>query len=90
MVEQQTGRRPEQLEGPELPDELRYLWNWFVMLSNRRGGTGFGPAALTPVMIVSWCQLNRMSLLPYELEAIEALDDLYMAQQTKDAKKKAA
>jgi hypothetical protein len=77
IVQPHNCKQPERLEDL-LADELRYIWNWLMQVSNRRSGTGFGPATLTQTGLLYWRQLWRLSPPPFEIEAI---DDLYITQQ---------
>ncbi len=73
---------------PELPACLIYLWHWFLRLSNRRGG-GFGPAPLTHSNLRDFFELSGVWPTPWEIEQIEALDDLYLKILGEEEDKKA-
>lgn len=61
-------RKPPQLEeGPELPEELTYLWQWFRDLFS-------SSKALDHVEIQAWSQLNGIQLAYWELQVLRALD----------------
>jgi hypothetical protein len=81
IVAQQGGQVPDDAQPLELPAALAYLWRWFLDLSNARSGTGFGPAPITQLDLLAWCALHEVRLLPFELEAIRALDFLYLSAQ---------
>lgn len=67
------------ITAPELPAALRYLWNIFAMLHRCRGGNGFGPNPIAWSEVLAYCQLTRLSLTAWELEAIRLLDDAYLS-----------
>lgn len=68
---------------PELPPALSYLWTAFWRIRRRRTGGGFGPAAITWADIGAFSQLSGMRFAPWEIEAIELLDDAWLASQAK-------
>ena len=70
-----TGKMPATLaEIPPMPDELAYLWHWFLDLDAARGSNGFGISPLSYVEIKAWSDLTRNTLAPWEIEAIKRLD----------------
>ena len=82
-VYRQTGVLPEQLQDlTELPDCIRHVWVWFTRLSSKRvNGMAVGPIA--SLEIEAWCRLNAIAITPFEVHALEALDNVYMNQQSK-------
>src|SRR5690606_7242751 len=79
-----------ELACPPLPDGLGYLWRMFRRLSARRGGNGFGVNPIRHSDIEAFCRLTRMQLDPWEVEAIEDLDGLFLAEQARAAKERAS
>lgn len=73
------------LEEPPIPRAARALWDAFLSLASSRQ-TGFAPQALTYVDVEAWCRLNRVTLTPWELDTLMALD---AAALSVAAKKKA-
>lgn len=65
------------------------MWQWFVELSNRRGGTGFGANPITWEALQAWVVLTGNELQSWELDAIMTLDGIYMGILAKRAKTKA-
>jgi hypothetical protein len=63
-----------------MPEPLGYLWAAFLRLSRRRGSSGFGTAPITWEGIDGFLRLSGMTLAPWEIEVIEALDDLWRKQ----------
>lgn len=62
------------LSGPECPEELDYLWLWFVEISAGRGEGMSGAASLTWDSIDAWSRLTDTEIAPHEVRAIFALD----------------
>lgn len=78
---QQTGRRPPELDGPDLPPEGEYLWGWFLGLAGRRGTGAMGPAALTYPDLDAWARLTGRRPAPWEIRVLCRLDDAWLSQQ---------
>jgi hypothetical protein len=68
----------EELRGPPFPSELAYLWKIFGRLSNRRS-MGFAASPIGWADIDAFCRLSQTKLQPWEIEIIEDLDALYLA-----------
>lgn len=64
--------------GAELPPHAGYLWNTFVELSSCRAPTGFGSAPISFSEIDAYRRMKRTSLLPWEVDAIRALDEAFI------------
>ncbi len=65
-----TGVKPKQLvEQPPFPEELRYIWNWYLEM---RTGEW-----LTFTEIKSWADLTSQSIKAWEVDLIRTLDRLY-------------
>lgn len=64
----------EQLEGPEVPEVLDYLLDYFEELALVRGMgmSGWDPIGYTEIM--SWCHLTGTNLAPHEVKGLIALD----------------
>lgn len=71
-----------------MPEGADYLWRAFQRLSGRRTNNGFGQNPLTWQEIDAFVRLSGVALAPWEIEVIERLDGLYLAQQAKQAKTK--
>lgn len=76
-------RMAERPDPPELPDELAYLWMWFLSLHHRRGGNGFGPNRIAWGEVAAWCSLHGIRLAAWELDAIMRLDDVFLLTMSK-------
>jgi hypothetical protein len=55
-------------------------------MAARRGSSGFGPLPIGWDEIDAFCRLTGTRLAPWEVEFIEALDDLWMAESWKNSK----
>jgi hypothetical protein len=64
---------------PDLPYALRYLWNHFALLHRARTSNGFGPNPIAWGELSAYCTLMQVTLVPWEVEAIRALDDEFLA-----------
>ncbi|MGE4043588.1 MAG: hypothetical protein AB7F35_01950 [Acetobacteraceae bacterium] len=81
-VERQTGRRPAELDGPELPADGAHLWEWFLELCAGRGSNGFGPNPISWLDLLAWTTLTGTITRPAEIEAIMTLDRSWISQQS--------
>ncbi len=86
--ERQTGKRPPELDGPDLPPDLEHLWHWFLELHARRTSNGFGSNPLSWTDIFAWMTLTQPGARLEELKLVLALDNTWMASQAEDAVKK--
>ena len=71
-----------------LPDALRYVWDWFVDLSNGRGSSGFGPNPLSWPDYDAWCRMMGIQLEKWEFAALRRLDATYLMSQSGTKEKK--
>ena len=80
----QTGKMPDQLaNAPDMPEALAHVWIYFLELNRSRGNNGFSELHITFSEIDSWCRLYGISLEPWELSIIAALDNAYLTEQAK-------
>lgn len=58
-----TGKRPARLDGPALPDEIAYIWQWYC--------------SARPIdslaELKAWADLHGRRLLPHEIDLMRAL-----------------
>ena len=88
-VYRQTGKLPEQLAiEPDMPQSVAHVWQYFTELHRTRGGNGFGANPIAYMEIESWCRLSGISLYPWEVALITALDNAYLSEQAKQSAKK--
>lgn len=70
--------RKKKPKGPTLPAGVVHLWNAFAQLSAARTGNGFGPNPIPYSEIDAYSRLTGQAFLPWEVDAIRALDDAYV------------
>lgn len=78
----QLGKEAE-LEGPEFPDVIEYLWEFFLELHAARPMGGMGAGPLTFEGIKAWCELTHRCLQTWEVRAIKEIDAEWLQAQTK-------
>jgi hypothetical protein len=62
---------------------LFYLWRIFNRLRRRVGSNGFGANPITWPDIDAFCRHSRFYLVPWEIEILEMLDNVFLEQQSK-------
>jgi len=82
----QSGQMPGALEGPECPDVLRHLMEWFLELSSARGSSGFGINPIGYPDIEAWSRLTGARPSPYEVECLLALDRAFLQARAEKTK----
>ncbi len=83
-VWRQTGQKPGELETPDCPDELVYVWEWFCQLNCERGRSMEGTElALDSTKLANWCWLEKVRLSSFELRMIRQLDRAYLSPPPK-------
>ena len=76
-VWRQSGEKPDELNVPDCPDFLAYLWGWFVDLSGARQYTDQGqPLPLSYTEIMAWRDLMEVDASPSEIKTLKQLDIL--------------
>lgn len=78
QVERQTGRKPEELKGPEFPELLRHVWSAFLALSNSRNPAFSGVSPITFEQIRAFIEVTGTPLGPKEVSAIKRLDNVFI------------
>lgn len=76
----------EQLRVPPLPPSLTYLWSIFCRLSSRRTSNGFGINLITYPEIDAFQRVTGFRLMQWEVEMIETIDRLYLAEYARNRK----
>lgn len=64
----------------EIPEELQYLWGYFLSLSTHRQGGGMGPSGLAFTEIEAWGRFYGIELSPWELGVVLDLDTLWLKE----------
>ena len=77
---QATGVIPAQLaNAPALPLECADLWRAFINLRSACQSSGHGPGCLSYSEIDAYQRTTGECLLPWEVQAIRAADNAYLA-----------
>ncbi|MDB4913105.1 MAG: hypothetical protein JWM95_749 [Gemmatimonadetes bacterium] len=63
-----------ELEGPEFPESLDYLWRWFQELHRTRAAGMNGPEPMTHTEIDAWARLTNRTPDALEVDALLMLD----------------
>lgn len=63
---------------PPLPDGAKDLWTWWRELHAARTSNGFGPNPISFTEIAMWAELTWRNPYPWEVQALKALDLLYI------------
>ncbi|MDI4231454.1 hypothetical protein OZ411_01325 [Bradyrhizobium sp. Arg237L] len=74
----------EQLRCPPLPRSLDYLWRTYHRLRRRKGSNGFAMSPIEWPDFDAFVRHAGLRLAPWEVEAIEELDDLFLRSLTAD------
>ncbi len=82
-VYQQTGVLPPELDEPEIPTSLAYLWQWFQELSFSRSSHGYGHNPLSYGDMDAWARLTGRRLDPWEVQALKDVDVVFLSHATK-------
>ena len=72
------GKTPLALQPPTFPEDLLYLWEWFIDLGNARPQGYAGPAPISFSEIKAWSELMGIKLSGWEVEALKDLDIIYI------------
>lgn len=67
-----------EINEPDLPFSIEYLWKIFLRMSKRRSGSGFGGNPLGWWDMVGFQVATGIPLRSWEIEALEKMDDLYL------------
>lgn len=73
-IAEQTGDYSE-LEGPDMPEIVTHVWEWFLELSSARSEGGISYSE-----IKAWLELTGRSISPFELTLIKKLDILFLTK----------
>jgi hypothetical protein len=72
---------PTQIEGPQLPDTVNYLWKWFCEIHDGRTLSGMGPNRANHMDLMAWQWNTGNKLASWELRAIRDLGGEWIAAQ---------
>lgn len=77
QVYKTTGVLPEQLlQHKEMPEELAYVWEWFLELKRS--------AKITWMELAAWSNLKKLSITPFEADLIMNLDSAHIEVLRRD------
>lgn len=88
VIQQATGEIPEEYQSLPFPSIIGYVWGWFIDLSRSRSSSGFGHNPLSYTEIQAWSQLTGVAPDTIEIQAIMALDLVYMSVQADEIRKR--
>lgn len=88
-----TGKRPEALdELVEFPEDMKFVWSYFIALHNRRTSNGFGLNPISYQEILAYFVLIQYQPQEWEVGLITSLDLVFLEehirQQEREHKKK--
>jgi len=72
------------------PFASAYIWSWFWDLHGRRGAGGMSINPIGWEAIFAWSRLKRISLAPWEADALAALDDAFLSSHAEQMKSKSS
>jgi len=75
-----TGRMPEEMAEPPIPRGCRTIIEAFSELHSTRSSNGFGPAAISFHDILAWQTVFNVTLSPFELRCIFAMDSAALTE----------
>lgn len=87
-MERQSGITPPELVPVDCPEEIKYLWSYFLDISFRRTKTESGPNPISHSELESWARRNRYELQPFEYRALDALESTFLGLNKPKEKKK--
>jgi hypothetical protein len=68
-------------DAPELPDDIAYLWTWFIALVSGCALDGFGVAVVTWSDIHAWSAMTRNVPAPWETDVLMKLAGKFAASR---------
>ena len=81
--EARTGKEAKELDGPQFPDGLEYVWHWFCELDRARTGSGFGANPVSWRELCAWARTRRVQLSRFETDCLMALDGVRLVALAK-------
>lgn len=81
IVHEHSGVMPDDLDVPDAPVELQYLWGYFLNMHRKRTAGAMAVDPLSDAQILAWQQRNCIKLTPFENECIDALDAVFLTMQ---------
>lgn len=62
----------------ECPEGFEWYLEAFYELSRKRQSNGYAPLPITWTELLSWMEVNRLALAPWETDVLMALDDVWL------------
>ena len=75
----QTGEFPPGFEPINCPPEVLYIWDIWCALNRRRQEGN----AVSYSDIVSWSELSRVNVLPFEMSILDQIEDIFFKKRNK-------
>lgn len=69
---------PKDLDVPDLPVELQYIWDYFQAMNRKRTVGLNAENPLSDLEIMAWQQRNKITFTQFENDCIDALDQAYL------------
>lgn len=76
------------MDGPPIPEAAGYLWAWWRDLHGRRRYGASGPEPVAWADVEAWSRLTCRRLVPWEIDILTHLDDLWLSVQAEFARKR--
>jgi hypothetical protein len=87
-AQRQTGQVPGALaDVPACPEELHYLWEYFVNISARRTSND---DAVSNAEVLAWALLHHVQLTAFEVEVLDGLERVFLVHYAARAAERAA
>jgi len=89
QVAKQLGKQVEEIEQANadaiFPDAASHIWSTFIELHDGRTYGMSGPNPISYDIIKAWCDLSGISLSPWEVELVKALDSIWLKTISEEA-----
>lgn len=75
---------PAPLEPIEVCEEILYIWDYFISMSNRRTATAMGDEnPISNLEILSWSNLHGVPISSFEAGVLDRLEVMYFRTKAK-------
>ena len=78
VVENRTGKWPEQYPQPDIPEDGVDLWEWYWQLRNAASFGASGPNPLAYTEMQAWSHLFQIHLSALDIRLLMVLDQQYL------------
>ena len=76
-------KMPPELQPVECDQCVRYLWNYFLDMSRRRSGNGYGHNPISHEGVEAWARSRRITLQPFEHQMLDAIETVFISIMNK-------